>query len=620
MGRHTRPLTPAFVASSPRSSLEVRVSHVPFASLRLVVAGGLLVLAGCAPKVSPPAVTPAPGPSATATATATAAPVTLSVVGTNDLHGGIVARDGRGGLALLGGYLANLRAARARDGGAVLLVDGGDMFQGTLESNIGEGAAVVAAYNALGYTAAAVGNHEFDFGPVGPAATPRAPTDDPRGALKARAAEARFPFLAANLIEVATGAPPRWANVQPALLVEAAGLKVGIIGVMTLRALSATIADNVGGLSVAPLAESIRTHATALRTNGAHVIVVAAHAGGRCTAFDRAEDLSSCDPGGEILAVARALPRGLVDVIVAGHTHAAIAHQVDGIAITEAYSGGRAFGRVDLSIDPRTRTVVGRRHFPPRDLCEREDPATKACGPAANASLVPVEYEGAVVRPDPAIERLLAPVLAEVRTLKAQPLGVTLPAPMRRLQPVSPLGNLVTDALLAAVPGADIAVNNSRGGLRADLPAGALTYGHVFEVMPFDNVLVTLRLTGRQLRQVFSASVAQGRRGLGFSGIRVEARCEAGALAVTMTRPSGASIGDDDAVVLVTSNFLATGGDGILGPIMPAGGFPVDGGAPLVRDILIAHLQRPGTPLDEARHLDATPRLAVPASLPCAGR
>ena len=94
-----------------------------------------------------------------------------------------------------------------------MLVDAGDMFQGTLESNMTEGAAVVRAYNALGYDAVAVGNHEFDFGPVGPAPSPRAPGDDPRGALKARAAEAHFPFLAANLVDDATGAPPAWPNV-----------------------------------------------------------------------------------------------------------------------------------------------------------------------------------------------------------------------------------------------------------------------------------------------------------------------------------------------------------------------------------------------------------------------
>src|SRR5262245_10540959 len=90
-------------------------------------------------------------------------PTILSIVGTNDLHGGVLQRGDRGGLAVLGGYVNNLRAARARDGGAVLLVDAGDMFQGTLESNLNEGASVIAAYNTLGYAAAAVGNHDFDF-------------------------------------------------------------------------------------------------------------------------------------------------------------------------------------------------------------------------------------------------------------------------------------------------------------------------------------------------------------------------------------------------------------------------------------------------------------------------
>ncbi len=585
---------------------EARVFNVPLRSLRVLAACGLLLTAGCAPAVAPPPAAPV-----------SAAPLTVSIVGTNDLHGGVVARNGRGGLALLGGYVKNLRAARARDGGAVLLIDAGDMFQGTLESNIGEGAAVVAAYNALGYTAAAIGNHEFDFGPVGKAATPRGPADDPRGALRARAAEARFPFLAANLIDTASGAPPAWTNVQPATLVDVAGIKVGIVGVMTMEALTATIAGNVGGLSVAPLLGTIQTHATALRAQGADVVIVAAHAGGRCSQVDRPDDLSSCNQDAEILAVARGLPRGLVDVIVAGHTHSAMAHQLDGIAITEAYSNGRAFGRVDLTIDRRTRTVVARRSFPPRDLCERENPATKACGPRSDAALVTPQYEGAPVEADAAIERVLAPALEQVRALKSQPIGIVLETPIRRTLPASPLGNLVTAAYLAAVPGADVAVNNSGGGLRADLPAGPLTYGGVFEVMPFDNVLVSLRITGRQLRDVFAASILQGRRGLGFAGIRVAARCDAGTLNVTMTRPSGAAIADGDTLLLVTSDFLATGGDGILTPIMPSGGFPIDAGAPLVRDLLVEYMRRPGAPVREAQLVDATPRLSVSGAMPC---
>ncbi len=111
-----------------------------------------------------------------------AGPHTLTIIGTNDLHGQIAR------LPILAGFVANVRAARAADGGGVLLLDGGDMFQGTLESNLGEGADVVRAYNAIGYTATAIGNHEFDYGPVGPAATAK-DGEDPRGALKARASE-----------------------------------------------------------------------------------------------------------------------------------------------------------------------------------------------------------------------------------------------------------------------------------------------------------------------------------------------------------------------------------------------------------------------------------------------
>ena len=126
--------------------------------------------------------------------------VVITVIGTNDVHGELVARDDRGGLTTFSGYVAAIRAARANDG-AVLLVDGGDMWQGTLESNLNEGEAIVEIYNVLGYAAATIGNHDFDFGPVGPKAIPEDDGDDPQGALRARAAGANFPLVAANLID-----------------------------------------------------------------------------------------------------------------------------------------------------------------------------------------------------------------------------------------------------------------------------------------------------------------------------------------------------------------------------------------------------------------------------------
>jgi 5'-nucleotidase len=528
--------------------------------------------------------------------------VTISIVGTNDLHGGILPRDGRGGLALLAGYVNNLRAARARDGGAVLLVDAGDMFQGTLESNVGEGAAVMAAYNALAYTAAAIGNHEFDFGPIGPAATPHTPADDPRGAIKARTAEARFPILAANLIDESTGQPVTWPNVRPSVIVDAAGFKVGIIGVMTKVALSATIAANVQGLAVAPLAATIQTQASQLRSQGAAAVIVTAHAGARCTNVDQPLDLSSCEPASqEIIDVARSLPQGLVDHIVAGHVHSVMAYEVNGITITEAYSGGRAFGRVDLTMDRASRRVTKKQIFAPRELCAREDPATHACGPdVAQVSLVPVVYEGAPVTPDAAIATLLAPAVERVRALKASLVGIVLDGPVRRVDGVeSPLGNLVTDAMRASVPGADVAINNTTGGLRADLPPGPMTYGALFEVLPFDNLLVSIRLTGGDLRKVLSAALQRARPVPGISGIRVRAVCADGALAVMMLRPSGAAIRDNERLLVSTMDFLATGGDGILSPVMPPDGFAQTTDGTLARDDVADWLRRRGGRLRE---------------------
>ncbi len=136
--------------------------------------------------------------------------VTLPIIGTTDLHGRVFPNDGRGGLALLGGYLRNLREARAADGGAVLPLDAGDTFQGRIASNLSEGALVVDAYNALGYDALAIGNHEFEYRAVDTAVRGDGPQDGPpdmRGALKAAAARARFPFLAANVIDTTTGRP-----------------------------------------------------------------------------------------------------------------------------------------------------------------------------------------------------------------------------------------------------------------------------------------------------------------------------------------------------------------------------------------------------------------------------
>ncbi len=117
------------------------------------------------------------------------------------------------------------------------------------------------------------------------------------------------------------------------------------------------------------------------------MVVAVAHAGGRCTRFDDPHDLSSCTPDEEIFQVARALPPGLVDVIVGGHTHEGVAHFVARIPVIESFAYGRAFGRVDLAIDRRTGRAASARIHPPRAICapgsdadgERCDPGACLC-------------------------------------------------------------------------------------------------------------------------------------------------------------------------------------------------------------------------------------------------
>jgi len=528
--------------------------------------------------------------------------LTISVIATTDLHGGVLPRGERGGVALLGGYLRNIRTARLQDGGGVLLVDSGDMFQGTLESNLNEGAAVVAAYNALGYAAAAIGNHEFDYGPAGPDETVQKAGEDPRGALKARAASARFPFLAANTVDDATGQPVAWTNVKPSTLVEVRGVQVGLIGVTTPDTPALTIGANVIGLTFAPLVPVITRQATALRARGATAVIVLAHAGGRCTRFDDPENLSSCDQMAEIVQVARQLPAGLVDVIAAGHTHQAMAHDVGGVAIVEAYSSGRSFSRVDLMVNRSTRKLASKRIFPTQDL-------------------VPARYENRLVRPDAASAAAIAPAARKAIAMKTQPIGVSLETPFARGDQLSEtaIADLVADGTLASTPGADVAVSNG-GSLRTDLPAGPLTYGSIYELYPFDNRIVTLRLTGDQLTRIIAHNLERKEPPfelLPIAGFKVDARCDGTMLRVMLTRSSGATIRADERLTVATSDFIAGGGDGIVAPAGALGEIRAVEGAPLLRESLVTWLRHHGGRLNENQFVSSEHRRwSYPGSRP----
>lgn len=510
------------------------------AFMRLYLALALPLVISCG-SATPDPVGPAP-PSSGKT-------ITISIVTTNDLHGHVDA------LPMLGGYLRQLRAVREREGGAVLLVDAGDMFQGTLESNLSEGAAVVAAYNALRYDAATVGNHEFDFGPAGPAATPGA-ADDARGALKARAAEAKFPILMANVVDE-SGAIPAWPNMPPSVILDVKGVKVGLVGVTTIDTPKTTIAANFVGLRVTPLKDAVAREAEALRAKGAEVVVALAHAGGTCRSFDDPNDLRSCTMSDELFALADTLPRGTVDVLVGGHTNTGLAHMVNGIAVVEAFNYGKAFGRVDVAFDPKTRKILSSTPLPPKEMCLSN----------TQGKCKATRYEGSdePVKADPAIEAVLLPALEATRKIEAEPLGVTVEQFLWRANvEESALGNFMTDNMRKARPDADVAISNG-GALRADLPLGPLTYGHLYRAFPFDNHIAIGTMSAADLEQIIAKNLTTPGPILTMSGLRAAATCNGPTLQVTLTREDGSPLVGSTMLRVVTSDFLSTGGDGLLG-------------------------------------------------------
>jgi 5'-nucleotidase len=528
-------------------------------------------------------------------------PVSLSIVATNDVHGQLEK------LPIVAGFVNNLRKARPDSG--VLLLDAGDAFQGTIESNLNEGGAIMAAYRVMGYSAMTLGNHEFDFGPVGPATCPQSATDDPRGALKQRIAEAAFPVLAANIVD-ASGRPPTWPNLLPSTEVTVRGVRVGIVGVLTEDAADVIKRPNFDGLRATPMVPAVEREALRLRRSGADVIVVLAHEGGECTRFDNPNDLSSCNQDSEIFRFARTLPKGLVDVIVGGHKNAGVAHFVEGIPIVHAWSNLVAFSRVDLVFDPATRRVIGRSVQEPQPVCP---PLVDRPG------CDPGTYEGAAVIPDEATAAAIRPALDEARELRNKPVGVFVEAPFPVVKRGEmALGNLFADIMREAVPGSDAAIGNA-GSVRDVLPKGELTYGALHHVMPFDNELAKVEVTGAELTRALEGSFTDPEHGQpAISGIRVSGVCEEGSLKLTLKHPDGAAVRPDELLVVATSDFLALGGDGLFTRLhLPESRITLDTGKS-VRDALLAglHQRHSIRPTDPALIDPAHPRIALPMPLP----
>ena len=455
------------------------------------------------------------GPHAAAT---DAAPTTLRIISINDFHGALEPRpDGnqgnRGGAAQVAHAI---RAAQQEcaPSCATVLVDGGDMFQGTAASNLAFGRPVVQFYNTLGFAAGALGNHEFDWG---------------QDSLRARMRDLHHAVLGAN-VTYADGRAVPWIRADTIVVRD--GVRIGIVGVASPLTPRTTKASNVADLRFAPPAPVIDAHVRSLRARGATVVIVTAHDGAFCTGRGAAQ---SCT--GEVMQMAQGITEK-VDAIISGHTHSLLNTEVNGVPIVQARSSGRAIAVVDLPLGP-DGAVTGRARVWVRNV---DSDTTTA---------------------DADVAALVRDATAGVASRVNQAYG-ELRAPMTRHGEEFALGHLIADAQRAA-GSADFAVMNN-GGIRADLLAGTVTYGALFEVSPFGNVLYRVTVRGAALRAYFE-KMYDGQRAprVHVSGImlRWDNTRPAGQRLVEARLPNGQPLDDAREYRLVLSDFMLTGGDGL---------------------------------------------------------
>ena len=442
------------------------------------------------------------------------APVHLVVLHTNDVHGQALPHrvrddDGterlEGGLARVADYVARVRAEHVGPDRGLLVVDGGDWWQGTPEGAHDGGLPFVRALAAVGYDAMALGNHEFDLG--------LAP-------LRRILAESGAPALAANVREAPGGERVDW--VEPFEVVEVAGLEVALVGLVYEHTPSIThpearalhFADEVEELGrvLAELPESV------------DLVVPLTHCG---------------------IDVDRRLAEAFPDLplVIGGHSHTFLRSglQVGSTLVAQAGSKARVVGRIDLFVDRESGEVL-----------------------ASNARLIELDRVGPAAHRNLDVAGRVATLAQATEAALGEPVG-SLAGP---LEPggafrSSSVGNWIADAFRGGVE-SDVGLHN-RGGIRKRLEPGPLTRRDLFELLPFPNTLVRIELTGAELEAVLrGALLGRETSRLEVSGLGLEVELDDEGRVSDLEVTVGSAPLDPEATYgVATNSYLAEGGDGL---------------------------------------------------------
>ncbi|HWR61179.1 MAG TPA: 5'-nucleotidase C-terminal domain-containing protein [Clostridia bacterium] len=444
----------------------------------------------------------------------------VDIVSFNDFHGNVaedVSESGKNvGMAKL--RRATYDAVEANPN--TIIVSGGDNYQGTAISNLTYGAPVSEMMKAMGVVASAVGNHEFDWG---------------ADRIAKWAKDGNLTFLASNIYNAKTGKPVEWA--KPYLITEKGGVKIALIGLAHPDTPTLTKAQYVAGLEFRDYVTSAQEWIDYLKAGKApegtpDVIIALTH-------LDSAQDSKTKEITGNAAELCKKVT-GL-DGVISAHSHLTVSGEVNSVPVVQAYYNGRTLGKLSVYLDKDGKLI---------DIAPSVQEVYKVKNNIIPDPDMKLKYDVYTNKLAPILEEKLGTATAEF-THDRDSKGT-----------VSLLGKWSSDVMRSKT-GVQVAIQNG-GGLRRSLLAGDITMGDLYEIMPFDNYLVTMELPGKDLKKAIDHGINNPEVGDGqFSGLKVtyDPNAEHGNRILTITLEDGTPIKDDALYTVVVNDFMFTGGD-----------------------------------------------------------